>query len=115
MEVASQARTPHEIQCSPESKSLEVLELMSKGAIVETRYFSKNCLSQIFLVEKKNGGQRSVINLKSLYQFVKTEHFKMEGLHLFPDLLQSQDWMVKMNMKDVYRQVPIHPDHQHLL
>jgi len=80
---------------------------------METRYFSKNYLSQIFLVEKKNGGQRSVINLKSLNQFVKTEHFKMEGLHLLP--VTGQDWMVKMNMKDVYRQVPIHPDHQHLL
>jgi len=56
-----------------------------------------------------------VINLKGLNQFVKTKHFKMEGLHLLPDLLQSQDWMVKMDLKDAYLQVPIHPDHQHLL
>ena len=32
-----------------------------------------------------------------------------------PDLLQSQDWMVKMDLKDAYLQVPIHPDYQHLL
>jgi len=30
------------------------------------------------------------------------------GLHLFPDLLQSQDWVVKLNLKDAYLQVP-HP------
>ena len=34
------------------------------------------------LVPKKDGGQRPVINLKSLNRFVHTEHFKMEGLHI---------------------------------
>jgi len=89
--------------------------LIAKGAIVESMYSPKNYLSQIFLVEKKDGSQRPVINLKGLNQFVKTEHFKMEGLHLLPDLLKSQDWMIKMDLKDAYLQVPIHPDHQHLL
>ena len=39
----------------------------------------------------------------------------MEGLHLLPDLIQSQDWMVKMDLKDAYLQVPIHQKHQCLL
>ena len=39
----------------------------------------------------------------------------MEDLHLFPDLLQAQDRMVKLYLKDAYLQVPIHPDHQYLL
>ena len=39
----------------------------------------------------------------------------MEGLHLLPDFIQSQDWLVKMDLKDAYLQVPIHPDYQHLL
>ena len=56
-----------------------------------------------------------MINLKGLNHFVKTEHFKMEGLHLLQDLLQPQDWMIKMDLKDAYLQIPIHPDHQHLL
>ena len=65
-----------------------------------------------FLVEKKDRRQRPVINLKGLNKFVKMEHFKMEGLHLLPDLLQQGDWMAKMHLKDAYLQVPIHPDHQ---
>ena len=56
-----------------------------------------------------------MINLKGLNQYIKTEHFKMEGLHLLPDLLQAQDWMIKMDLKDAYHQIPIHSDHQHLL
>ena len=113
-----QAHVPHQIRCSPENKvqiTTEVQELLDKGAILETQLTPQNFVSQIFLVEKKGGGQRPVINLKGLNQFVKTEHFKMEGLHLLPDLLQPQDWMVKMDLKDAYLQIPIHPDHQHLL
>jgi len=93
----------------------EVAELLSKGAIVETQVTPESFISQLFLVEKKGGGQRPVINLKCLNQYVRTEHFKMEELHLLPDLLQYQDWMVKMDLKDAYLQVPIHSDHQHLL
>jgi len=71
----------------------------------------KTYVSQISLVEKKDGGQRSIINLKALNQFVKAEHFKMEGLHLLPDLLQPGNWMAKMDLKNAYAQVSIHPDH----
>jgi len=58
----------------------EVQELLQKEAIVESYPSSQNFVSQIFLVEKKWGGQRPVINLKVLNQFVQVEHFKMEGL-----------------------------------
>ena len=37
------------------------------------------------------GGQRLVINLKGLNQYVKVKHFKMEGLHLLPDLILAGD------------------------
>ena len=92
--------------------STEVSQLLMKGAITETHITPQSFVS---LVEKKDGGQRPVINLKCLNHYVKTEHFKMEGLHLLPDLLQPQDWMVKLDLKDAYLQIPIHPDHQHLL
>jgi len=109
-----QTRVPQPIHCSPESKlqiTTEMLELLTKGVIVETQQLPHSFVSQLFLVEKKVG---PVINLKCLNQFVKTEHFKMEGLHLLPDLLQPQDWMVKMDLKDTYLQIPIHPDYQNL-
>ena len=113
-----QYQVPNQIKTSQENSSLvtlEVTELLSKGAIVETQLTPHSFISQIFLVEKKDGGQRPVINLKGLNQFVRVEHFKMEGLHLLPDFLQSVDWMVKMDLKDAYLQVPINPGHQPLL
>ena len=91
------------------------MELLSKRAIAETQLTPLSFVFQIFLVGKKDGGQRIVINLKALNQFVRIEHFKMAGLHLLPDLLQSVDWMVKMDLKDAYLQVPINPSNQPLL
>ena len=88
-----QARVPHQIRCPPENMAqitTEVRELINKGAIVETQVTPQSFVSQIFLVEKKDGGQRPVVNLKCLNRYVKTEH-KMEGLHLLPDLLQVLD------------------------
>ena len=39
----------------------------------------------------------------------------MEGLHILPDLIQTRDYMIKLDLKDAYLQIPIHQDHQHLL
>jgi hypothetical protein len=61
----------------------------------------------VFLVLKKDGGQRPVINLKGLNRFIHTEHFKMEGIHILKDLLKAGDWMVKVDLKDAYFMVPI--------
>ena len=86
-----QTHRPHQIQTTAENATLitaEVQELLTKGAIVETQLSPHNYVSQIFLVEKKDGGQRPVINLKGLNQFVRQEYFKMEGLYFLPDLLQ---------------------------
>ena len=92
----------------------EVQDLLTKGAVVRVGMVIGSYVSQIFLVEKK-GGQRPVIDLKGLNNFVNAEHFKMEGLHTLPDLIQSQDWMVKLDLKDAYLQVPIHQDHHRFL
>ena len=48
-------------------------------------------LSNLFLVGKKDGGNRPAINLKSLNAFIPYLHFKMEGLHLLKDMLKEKD------------------------
>ena len=98
--VPYQTHMPHQIQTTTENATLitaKVVELL--WAILETQLSPNSYLSQICLVEKKDGGQRPVINLKGLNQFLKQEHFKMEGLHLLPDLLQPGDWMANNSSK----------------
>ena len=55
-------------------------------------------ISQIFVVPKKEGRFRPVVNLKALNRHIKCLHFKMEGAHLLKDLLQKGDWMVSIDL-----------------
>lgn len=59
---------------------------------------------------KKHGSQRPVINLKDLNNFVSTEHFKMEGIHVLRDLPKVGDWMAKVDHKDGYFMIPMHEE-----
>ena len=111
-----QAKPAPKIQCSIEEQtkiSMEIKELLdkrgNKGGITLCR---KLCFSNLFC-GKGRGEQRPVINLKCLNSFVKT---KMEGLHILPHLIQQNDWMIKMDLKNAYLQVTIHhQESQHLL
>ena len=82
-----------------------VTELTSKGAI-EVGTYPGQFISTLFLVQKKDGWQRPVINLNT---FVCTEHFKMEGIHTLQGLLHQEDWMA---LQDAYFMVPISKDHR---
>ena len=35
-------------------------------------------------------------------EIVDFQHFKMEGIHMLRDLLKKGDFMVKLDLKDVY-------------
>ena len=46
---------------------------------------------------------------------MKSEHFKMEGLHTVKALLRRDDFMAKVDLKDAFFMVPIAPQSRHLL
>ena len=64
----------------------------------------------------KNGGKiRPVINLKRLNGWVAPQHFKMEGMSTLRELLKTNDWMAKIDLKDAYFTILMHPTHQPFL
>ena len=93
----------------------EIQSLLQKQAICQVPVSMKGFYSNMFTVPKKDGDQRPVINLKHLNKFVKSEHFKMEGLHTVKALLRQNDWMAKVDLKDAFFMVPIAPQHRNLL
>lgn len=95
----------------------EVASMLDKGAIynVEDKRAFSGFESPLFMTAKKDGGHRPVFNLKDLNAYVEVPHFKMEGLHMLPDLLQEGDYMAKLDLKDAYFSVPVCSEHQRYL
>ena len=85
----------------------EIKEMLRKGAIQQVKPEPGKFLSNLFLVSKKDGGHRPVINLKFLSSFMPYKHFKMEGMHLIKDLLQEHDFLIKVDLKDAYFGIPL--------
>lgn len=93
----------------------EVQKLLRKGAIKEVPNCHGQFLSRIFLVPKKDGSFRPVVNLRPLNRFMENVHFKMESLGMMRDLLENDDWMASIDLKDAYLSVAIWEEHRKYL
>ena len=91
--------------------SAEVQTLVQKRAVCLMKDHQVGFVSQLFLVSKKDGGFRPVVNLKALNKYIQEEHFKMEGFHMVRDLVRQGDWLAK----DAYFLIPVHPCNQKFL
>ena len=85
----------------------EIDSLLLKGAITVAQHSKDEFLSNIFLVPKKTGDLRPVINLKPFNKFVHDIHFKMENIESVKQLLRTGDFMATIDLKDAYFSIPI--------
>ena len=90
----------------------EVQKLLDKGVVKIVNTCPNQYLSRIFLVPKKDGSFRPVIDLKPLNQFIAKAHFKMESLAMIRDLLREGDWMASTDLRDAYLSVAIWEEHR---
>ena len=65
--------------------------------------------SRMFIVTKATGGWRPIIDLSTLNLNVDRTPFRMETSQMVLRSLQRNDWMVSIDLKDAYLQIPIHP------
>ena len=82
-------------------------EIAIKAGIRQVREVPNQFLSKLFLVPKKDGSQRPVINIKPLNQYIWKRKFKMEGAKVIRDILQGGDWMVSIDLNDAYLSVTV--------
>lgn len=85
----------------------EVLELLNKWAISKSKFEINQFISNIFIVEKRNGKFRPVINLMKLIKFISYHHFKMETLDVVLSSIKRYSYFVSIDLKDAYLSVPI--------
>ena len=83
--------------------------LLMKGAIERvTNMKSLGFCSRLFLVPKKTGDLRPVIDLSTLNRHMVVPHFKMETQGSVRSAIRSQEWKVSIDIRDAYLHVPMH-------
>ena len=85
-----------------------VTDLLQKEAIeIVENPDTPGFYSRLFLVPKRDGGFRPIIDLKPLNAFLTKEKFKMETQASISAALQVNDWTTSVDLKDAYFHIPI--------
>ena len=86
----------------------EIQALRRKGA-VEPAPPTPGFFSRMFVVTKAMGGWRPIIDLSTLNLNVDRTPFRMKTSRMVLRAVRRNDWMVSIDLKDAYLQIPIHP------
>ena len=88
----------------------EIAELLKKRAVERVwNPGTPGFYSRLFLVPKKNGKLRPLIDLSLLNHYIHKQHFKMETVKSVRQSIMDNDWAVSIDLMDAYLHVPIHP------
>lgn len=91
----------------------EIATLLDKGAIVpvDPRQDPGGFYSRYFLVPKKTGDLRPVLDLRGLNAFLKVMPFHMLRTSEVLQVLSPGEWFTTIDLKDAYFHVPIARSH----
>ena len=108
----SEARGP-----AAEVLQTEIQSLLEKKAIVEVPVTKSRSgfYSRYFLVKKKGGGLRPILDLRALNRYLKTFNFKMLTAKSLVRSIRPNDWFTSIDLKDAYFHIPIYPPHRKFL
>ncbi len=96
---------------------LEVMTLLEKGAIemVPPALSESGFYSRYFLVPKKDGGLRPILDLRRLNHALMRRPFRMITLQQILSQICTEDWFCSLDLKDAYFHIPIAPHHRRFL
>ncbi|XP_014834349.1 PREDICTED: uncharacterized protein LOC106912030, partial [Poecilia mexicana] len=104
-------------QAKAQALSHEIDALLAKGAIlpVDPLQDPGGFYSKYFLVPKKTGGLRPILDLRGLNVFLKTIPFHMLSVRDVLQTISPGDWITLVDLKDAYFHVPIASHHWQFL
>jgi hypothetical protein len=107
------SRTPIEFPPPKDQKKFNILEeevkgMLEKGVIFKVSKISPGFYSRIFVVKKKTGGFRPVIDLSPLNKMINTPRFKMETAKSVRLSIRKNDFATTIDLKDAYFHIPMH-------
>ena len=87
----------------------EEIQVFRRKGMVEPVSSSPGLYSRMFVVTKASGGWRPIIDLSTLNLSVDRTSFRMETAQTVFRSVRRNDWMVSIDLKNTYLQIPIHP------
>ena len=82
--------------------------MISKGAMERVADPDPGFYSRLFLMEKASGGWRPMIDLSPLNEFARQTLFRMETASSVLLSAREGDFLVSIDLKDAYFQIPVH-------
>ena len=95
----------------------EIDSLLRKEAIsiVPPEEAASGFYSRYFLVPKKDGNYRPILDLRVLNKALMLLKFRMLTPRRLVQFVRPNDWFITIDLKDFYFHVPIHPRHRRFL
>ncbi|CAJ0931423.1 unnamed protein product [Ranitomeya imitator] len=75
----------------------------------------KGFYSNLFIVPKKDGKVRPILDLKLLNKCIRVWHFRMESLRSVISSMERGEFLASIDIKDAHLHIPIFPPHQRFL
>ncbi|KAG0738623.1 hypothetical protein G6F57_012065 [Rhizopus arrhizus] len=89
-------------------------KFIKAGIIYQSPTQNRDYLSNFFTIEEPMK-RRPILDCTNLNKFLQIQHFKMEGIPALRDIIEKDDYLCKIDLKDAYVVIPIHKDSQPFL
>jgi ribonuclease HI len=87
-------------------------EELQEGIITPMPEDRVKWINPTFLVPKKGGQFRKILDCRRLNREIKDHHFRMDGVEELLLLLQPNDWATSLDFRSAFNHIPVHPDLQ---
>ena len=93
-----------------QSLSAEIAALLEKGAVtlLPSEEMGQGFYLAFFLIPKRDGGLRPILNLKGFNRFLKRLPFRMLSLSRLLLSVRHGDWFTTVDLRDAHFHIPIH-------
>ena len=86
----------------------EINFLLERGFISKISPSPDQIVSRVFIVPKKNGKNRMIIDLSRLNKYIKKVSFKMEDKKDIQSLIEENDFLASIDLTDAFLSISLH-------
>ena len=98
-----------------DSLNEEINSLLEPDFISKVEHYPDHTVSRVFLVPKKDGGNRLILDLSALNNHINKVSFKMEDKITISSLIESNDYFASIDLKSAFHIIPLHNDSKKLV